>query len=163
MSNNSNEVSLGYTVLTPVRGRQQTTHMVLASNEISSPAWAVYRLTEYAAATAGVLMGQLSPSGTSSRRPRLSNSSQFSTGPQLIRFPAIWEKRLRYSVNRERMLAYKSDKINFSLLLASDLYMLHRIAFNMFRNVYTVWQLRQIHQNVILANGDSDVWAVWSQ
>jgi hypothetical protein len=61
------------------------------------------------------------------------------------------------------MLAYKSDKINFSLLLASDLYMLHRIAFNMFRNVYTVWQLRQIHQNVILANGDSDVWAVWSQ
>jgi hypothetical protein len=63
--------------------------LVLASNEISSPAWAVYLLTEYAAATAGVFIGQLSPSGTSRRRPRLSNSNQFSTGPQLITLPAI--------------------------------------------------------------------------
>ena len=79
--------------------------LVLASNEISSPAWAVYLLTEYAAATAGVFIGQLSPSGTSSRRPRLSNSNQFSTGPQLIKLPAIWEKRSKYSVNRRRTLS----------------------------------------------------------
>jgi hypothetical protein len=105
MNNISTEVSLRYTLLRPVQATQQPNHVVLASNEISSPAWAVYRLTEYAAATAGVLIGQLSPSGTRSLRPRLSNSSQFSTGPQLIRFPAIWEKRLRYSVSRERMLS----------------------------------------------------------
>ena len=84
---------------------KKTYHLVLASNEISSPAWAVYLLTEYAAATAGVFIGQLSPSGTRSRRPRLSNSSQFSTGPQLIKLPAIWEKRSKYSVKRRRTLS----------------------------------------------------------
>jgi hypothetical protein len=86
-----------------------TKNLELASNEISSPAWAVYLLTEYAAATAGVFMGQLSPSGTRSRRPRLSNSSQFNTGPQLIRLPAISEKRLRYSVSKERTLSWKQE------------------------------------------------------
>lgn len=103
----------------------------LTSNDISSAATAVYFLMLYAAATAGVLIGQLSPSVTSRRRPRLSNSSQLSTGPQFIRLPAMIDSLARYADS-------SFSKLSCVTYICNNIYSRNNISSQIFYNLITI-------------------------